>query len=618
MANLSKGTIVDNYMITRVLNPGGFACAYFVKDIHNQTGEEHFLKELFPSDIVCRVGNEVRLSDAKYADQWNICKEGFQQELHALSQLSVPHIPKILDAFSENNTLYIVQEKVEGVTLDKWFKHKVVNKGFEANLLMVKMLVELLLTVDGLHSAHKLHRDIKPSNILVDDFDNPYLIDFGAVRFEVDTVTHNIERRAFTPGFASLEQSTAEESKQQKQGFYSDIYSVGATFHYLLFGKIPVSAMRRMVKGEKVESFLGFKDTYNKTFLKSLDKAFQLMPISRYQSAKEWLADLQPVVQELGIEIDTGSTVPRYQFNVGSIPANNANETRLVLNQSSYMSKLHAEFEVVCVADDQIEITVTDRSTNGTAIVESGLEGETTNKLERDVTVTFDYSTALTIQFADLKMSLKELLLQFVEETRANQLKVCLDNIESGQKTQVMSNNPLESMPQKSPDAISIDDDIPEPFDEPQHIAPMTPLQYMFSFKGTINRLEFWLCICVLIVVPTFISGILFLFGAFTTAGLASMVDDVESVSAVGGGLLILCFGIVSLLNVWAVKAVYYKRLKSTGMKSSKAITLMILPYVFAVFGVVIPAMIFISIIIWVIMFIMAGFVKGDTFQNGY
>lgn len=92
---------------------------------------------------------------------------------------------------------------------------------------------KLLDILEYLHNSNPpiLHRDIKPANIMLDSKNNLYLVDFGVSKtIEAETSTHT---RVGTIGYASPEHFTG------KFLLSSDIYSLGATFHYLLSGESP-------------------------------------------------------------------------------------------------------------------------------------------------------------------------------------------------------------------------------------------------------------------------------------------------------------------------------------------------------------------------------------------
>jgi serine/threonine protein kinase len=85
-----------------------------------------------------------------------------------------------------------------------------------------------------------LHRDIKPDNLIIGNDGRVVLIDFGSARNYSDERT--IAQTAFvTPGYAPLEQYNPTDRK----GTFTDIYSIGATFYFMLTGEKPLNVTNR-------------------------------------------------------------------------------------------------------------------------------------------------------------------------------------------------------------------------------------------------------------------------------------------------------------------------------------------------------------------------------------
>jgi serine/threonine protein kinase len=591
MSNLPKGTLVDHYVIQQVLTQGGFAWAYFVKKSTEPEGPEYFLKELFNDSFVYRVGHTVQLLKPEYQKQWEICLDGFVKELNVLSTLEIANIPKVIDAFEANNTFYIVQEKVNGITLDKWYREHIRNAGSASNEILLTLLIRLLQTLDGLHKFHKLHRDIKPSNILVDEEGQPYLVDFGAARLEIDSVTMNLNDRAITTGFASFELANTSDN-QMIQGAASDIYSVAATFFALLFNERPLDARSRVIKGEVVKDFVTLSKVYDKQLMKSFNKAYGALPHSRFQNIGEWLNELELISNRLGIAYSFEEAEPEYHFEVGRNQGTDPNKHRVVLGSSSKVSGRHIDVSMVTKNNNTIEMTITDRSSNGTNIIAQTSEGEIVESLTKDEPVGFIYSGDCIIQMADSRISLRELLVTYARETKASHIEKLINEIESGAQTQIMQpinivGMNLDNVPDKSDDGSVLPS---EPNDK------LTWKQVLFSFDGTISRSTFWLSALCFNIVSMIVIAILY--AGYTLVLNSHISRDSEMFWNI---ILVILLLIVLFVNIRAVLALYYKRLRQTGL--SKGIT------VFWMFAILIPGMSLIPLI-------LAGFFSKDAFNE--
>ena len=93
-------------------------------------------------------------------------------EIPILSNISHKNIPKFYGFINENNTFGIVMEYIKGKTLER------INYQDISDNLKYKIIKEIANVLEYLHINNIIHRDLKLENIMVDEFQNVFLIDF--------------------------------------------------------------------------------------------------------------------------------------------------------------------------------------------------------------------------------------------------------------------------------------------------------------------------------------------------------------------------------------------------------------------------------------------------------
>ena len=225
----------QRYMVGRVLGKGGFGVTYVALDL--QTNKLCAIKEYMPAEYSSRVKDGLTIvanpgERAQYIYRHG--KEMFYKEAQNLQTLRTNCIVvNILAYFNENNTAYLVMEHLE-----KDLRTMAKENGGKLDPDYAKVV--LVTVASGLMDVHRrglLHRDISPENIMVAKDGRIVLIDFGAARNYVTQQNKGMSV-LLKPGFAPPEQY----SSQGKQGTWSDVYALCATFYALVSGKKPLDA----------------------------------------------------------------------------------------------------------------------------------------------------------------------------------------------------------------------------------------------------------------------------------------------------------------------------------------------------------------------------------------
>ena len=148
--------------------------------------------------------------------------------------------------------------------------------------IVERLFDRLLGGLEEVHKAGFLHRDVKPANIILDAKDNPTLIDFGASRAAMADRTAALTA-IFTPRYAAAEQLTSD-----KQGPWTDIYSVSATLYHAITGHAPPSSLERALN-DSYEPLTGLSLAgFSAGTLRGIDAGMALRAKHRPQSIAIW------------------------------------------------------------------------------------------------------------------------------------------------------------------------------------------------------------------------------------------------------------------------------------------------------------------------------------------
>jgi serine/threonine protein kinase len=281
-SELKPGTILNGgkYIIEKKIGAGGFGITYMAR--HSTLDKKFAIKEFFMSGYNVRdnTTNHVSLQGLEVKD-FDRIRQNFINEAQTLARLNNVAVVKVIDIFDENGTSYMVMPFVEGVTLQS-----IVEKNGPMKYEMaVNYIVQICETLTYIHSKSILHRDVTPDNVIVTPDEKIVLIDFGSARKFVNNKTQR-QTTIVKPGYAPLEQHSATSRK----GAFTDIYSVGAVFYYLLTGKRPMDATERVL--EKMKEPIELNPDIPEQINAIIMKAMEMEGSKRYQSAAELIGDI--------------------------------------------------------------------------------------------------------------------------------------------------------------------------------------------------------------------------------------------------------------------------------------------------------------------------------------
>ena len=281
---LPEGTVLaGQYIVEKVLGQGGFGITYEAKD--HKTGERVAVKEFFPDAMATRTEQTTVLPfSGEKGENYTYGKTCFLQEAETLAKfIGNENIVRIHSYFEENGTAYFVMDFIEGTSFDAYLKQRGGKIPYEE---AAQILIPIMDALSSVHSKGIIHRDVTPDNIYITKEGVVKLLDFGAARYSLGDQSRSLDV-ILKHGFAPKEQYT----RRGKQGPFTDIYALGATFYFALTGKRPPDSVERMDEDDLVPpSSLGVQ--ISGAAEDAILKALSVQPADRFQSMMEFKAAL--------------------------------------------------------------------------------------------------------------------------------------------------------------------------------------------------------------------------------------------------------------------------------------------------------------------------------------
>jgi hypothetical protein len=243
--NAFKGAAVDErYAVKNLLGQGGMGEVYLCADGW--------------------IGRDVAMKVAVAAQAGQVhLRARFVREALVQGQLEHPSIVPVYDLGTRpDGATFFTMKRVRGFTMAEIIDglrrgDPAVTRSYSRRRLLTAM-GSVCLAVSFAHSRGVVHRDLKPENVMLGDFGEVYVLDWGVARVLDDAWTHKAPTQVAvpigrtqagalvgTPGYAAPEQVQGD----RQVGERSDVYSLGAMLFELL-------ALAPLHTGKTVEALI--------------------------------------------------------------------------------------------------------------------------------------------------------------------------------------------------------------------------------------------------------------------------------------------------------------------------------------------------------------------------
>ncbi len=281
--HLMPGTVLsDHFIVGPVIGEGGFGITYRCYD--SMLGVVVAIKEFYPTGLAGRRQGEreLRIESGAQAARYRAHLKRFMTEAQSIARFGkAKDIVNVYDFFEENQTAYIVMEYIEGTLLKKYLSERGKTEPADA----VNIIRPLISAVKKIHAEGIIHRDISPDNIFISEDLSMKVFDFGSAYFLTDTGDIKVDM-VVKEGYSAPELYRPNE----KPGYYSDIYSVGAILYHLITGEKPIAASEREAEdGLKSPLELGIELEANldRTIMEALavDPSLRIQSITKLEES---------------------------------------------------------------------------------------------------------------------------------------------------------------------------------------------------------------------------------------------------------------------------------------------------------------------------------------------
>ncbi len=265
---MKEKIIGSRYKVLEYIANGGFGRTYLAEDTQLPGKDLCVVKQLSPGTEAPKL--------------LKVARRLFKAEASALNSLGHhEQIPELLAYFEEDEKFYLVQQYIEGQTIEQeldpehtWSEAKV-----------VELLHDCLKILEFIHNKGVIHRDLKPANLIRRHCDQKIvLVDFGTVKnlLQERPNSSQLTVPVGTKGYMPAEQARGIPRPT------SDLYALGMIAIQALT-KVEPLELEEDDHGELIWTHLA---QVNPRLAKILTKMTRYHFEDRYQSAQEALEAL--------------------------------------------------------------------------------------------------------------------------------------------------------------------------------------------------------------------------------------------------------------------------------------------------------------------------------------
>lgn len=217
---MKPGMKLDNYTICKV--------------IHSSTRSHLYLVENNTDNHM----SVLKVPSLNFSDD-SLYLQGFMREAWVGERINHANVMKVTSDCHDSRFLYHICEYIEGQTLSDWM-----HDNPSPSIAQVRDIIsQIISALRAFQRLELVHRDIKPDNIMIDNYGQVKLIDYGTVSIasldeDINSINDEVPQ-------GTLNYIAPETLLSMKSTNMSDLFSLGVICYEMLTGELPFKPMTR-------------------------------------------------------------------------------------------------------------------------------------------------------------------------------------------------------------------------------------------------------------------------------------------------------------------------------------------------------------------------------------
>jgi serine/threonine protein kinase len=235
----------------------------------------------------------------------------FEREVRVQQNINHPNLVRVLDVVYHPDLIFLIMEYCPNGDLCQYIADRLRLDEVESRRIFVQLVDALVY----LHARSIAHRDLKPNNILMDQFSNPKIADFGLCHYTDAKSLLN------TPCGSIFYAAPEILSEQEYNGQLSDVWSLGVVLYSMLTSALPWTStnqalvLKQILNGDLSLSLIISTDIYH-LLSKMLTFTPEFRPTMMQVSQHPWVSDDKMMIGRSQHQLGSDESQPRLRFGM--------------------------------------------------------------------------------------------------------------------------------------------------------------------------------------------------------------------------------------------------------------------------------------------------------------